>query len=93
MAHLKNHSDSAYNSKMSLRNKQSPEHGHRGADGANEEPNADYNVDSGLPQQQESSSQLELLRSDQPPSQEPTPAKDKGRSEPRIMTPHQTLPS
>lgn len=37
MAHLKNHSDSVYNSKMSLRNKRSPEHGRRGADGVNEE--------------------------------------------------------
>lgn len=91
MAHLKDHSDSAYNSRMSLRNKQSPEHGRRGADGTNEEPNAEYYVDSGLPQQKESSSQLELLRSEQPPPQEPTPVKEKVRSEPRIATPGQAL--
>lgn len=68
MAHLKNHSDSAYNSKMSLRNKQSPENGHRGA---NEEPNAEYYVDSGLPKQKESLSQLGMIRSE--PSQEQSP--------------------
>lgn len=53
MAHLKNHSDSAYNSKMSVRNKQSPEHGRRGADGTNEEHVAEYYVDS-VPKQKES---------------------------------------
>jgi hypothetical protein len=68
MVHLKNHSDSVYNSKMSLRNKPSPEHGRRGAAGANEEQNTDYYVESRLPQAKDSLSQLELIRSEQGPS-------------------------